>query len=492
MRVMLINPCIPVYLRVPSLPLGLISIASYLRAHGDEVLFIDRMVESTNLRKAVERFRPQVIGISCISYQSSLDAKKVTAQLRKITAAPIIWGGQAASSLPELYLKEGKADYLSLGEGEISIYEFVRAVESGSDISQVAGLAFLDDNGKLCLTPERPVADLATFPEMDWSFVNAKKYFSSFFHCAKMFYLHASKGCPGACTFCSNRQFHQGRNRCRDPIHVMHDLEYLVGECGADGIYFSDEQFVPNRKVRNELLGMITQSDLQFVWGCQMRLGVLKPEDIDFMYKAGCRWILFGIESGSQETISAIKKGTDLRLAKPTIEYCEKLGITVQASFIIGFPRETPALMQKTIDMAYNLGASLPVLNILMPMPNSEIYFEQVKHNPNFHPPKTLKQLAKLEAVTPDSAHYNLSKIPSRDLYVVHYDCQWKDFIGKESVKGDSFGIVKKLALDTLDRIFKHGFKGFLYGTYYSVRQFLTVFFYAHCFPAVSKKYGLK
>lgn len=37
------------------------------------------------------------------------------------------------------------------------------------------------------------------------------------------------------------------------------------------------------------------------VWGCQMRLGVLDEDDVDLMYRAGCRWILFGIESGNEQ-----------------------------------------------------------------------------------------------------------------------------------------------------------------------------------------------
>ncbi len=492
MRVMLINPQLPVYLRMPSLPLGLVSIGSYLRAHGDEVILVERAVQTGNIKKEVEKFKPQVVGISCMSYQSSMDAKKVTKTIHEICDAPVIWGGQAPSSLPEMYLRDGKPDYLSLGEGEITIYEFVRAVENGGDMSQVAGLAYLDTDGNYVQTPFRPVADLTTFPELDWSFIEPQRYYTSFFHCTKMLYLHSSKGCPASCTFCSNKKFHQGCNRCRDPKHVMHDLEYLVGKCGANGIYFSDEQFMPNRRIRNEFLDMIMASGLDFVWGCQMRLGVLKEEDIDYMYKAGCRWILFGIETGSQDMIKKIKKGTDLRLAKPTIDYCEKIGLTVQASFIIGFPDETPEEMQQTIDLALSLPASLPVLNILFPLPNSEIYTRQLEIDPDFHEPKTIREIAKRETTSTDSARINLSRIPKKDLYVVHHFFQWKDFIGKDSVNNDSFGIVKKMARDTFNRIFKHGLRGFLFGTYRSVRQFATVWFFAHCFPKTLKKYGLK
>ena len=492
MKVMMINPKVPVYLRVPSVPLGPISIASYLRSRGDEVKFIECGFKKVDIVKEIECFQPGVIGISCLSYMSSVEAKKLTAKIKTVTDAPVIWGGQAPSSLPEMYLKDGKPDYLSIGEGEITVYEFVRAIEHGGDVSKVPGLAYLDDEGNLVLTPERPVADLTTFPEMDWSFVTPQKYFSSFFHCTKMLYLHASKGCPALCTFCANKQFHQGRNRCRDPKHVMHDIDYLVGKCGANGIYFSDEQFMPNRKIRNELLQMIIESKLEFVWGCQTRLGVLTHKDIDFMYRAGCRWILFGIETGSQDMIRKIKKGTDLSLAKPTIEYCEKVGMTVQATFIIGFPNETVEQVRQTVDLALELPASLPAVNILFPLPNSEIFFEQLKTNPAFKSPQSIEEIAKLENKMTDIVWINISDVPDRDLYVIHHYFQWKDFIGKDSVNDDSFGIVKKMARDTLNRVFKHGIKGFFFGTYYSLRQFLIVFYYSHFFKKTLKKYGLK
>ena len=79
-----------------------------------------------------------------------------------------------------------------------------------------------------------------------------------------------------------------------------------------------------------------------------------------------------------------------------------------------------------------------------------------------------------------------------KELKVIHHYFQWKDFSGKDSVAGDRFGIVKKLARDTFIRLFKHGILGFFYGGFNSVKQFVTVFYYSHCFPSILKKYDLK
>ena len=492
MKIMLINPKIPVYLRMPSIPLGLVSIASYLNAHGHQAVIIERSVKKYDLHEEVKRFQPDVIGISALSYLSSMDAKKVTTELKAFTSVPIIWGGQAPSSSPEIILRDGKPDYIMLGEGEVTWLQVADALQRGERIDGIGGIAYLK-NGEVVMNPIRPVADLFTFPEMDWDLVEPKKYFSTFFHCSKMLYLHASKGCPAACIFCSNKQYHQSCNRCRDPEHVLHDIDRFVKEFGANGIYFSDELFCPRRDLRTRLCNGLIERGYDLVWGCQMRLGVLNEEDIKLMYRAGCRWILFGIESGSKERIASIKKRINLDLAPQTVEWCENAGITVQASFIIGFPHETPQEMQQTLDLAAKLPASLIAMNILTPFPNSEIYDLWDREYPQYRKPDTIKKLArKIEQNVTDLIPWNFSDIPTRELRVVHFHYQWKDFSGKDSVNQDAYGILKKMAQDAFNRIFKHGFTGLVFGTYVSVKQFSTVFFYSHFFPKIIKKYKLK
>ncbi len=489
---MLINPKVPVYLRMPSMPLGLVSIASYLNSRGHEAIIIERSIKAYDLRAEIKRFQPDVIGVSVLSFLSGIDAKKITAQLRKFTSVPVIWGGQAPSASPGIVLQDGKPDFVMLGEGELTWLAVADALEKGEPLYGIPGLAYLR-GGELVSNPVPPVADLFRFPEMDWSLVEPKKYFSTFFHCRRMLYLHASKGCPAACIFCSNKQYHQSCNRCRDPKHVLDDIDRFVLDYGCDGVYFSDELFCPRRELRSALCEGLIARNYKFVWGCQMRLGVLNEEDVKLMARAGCRWILFGIESGSKERIAAIKKKINLDLAKQTVEWCENAGITVQASFIIGFPGETPAETRQTVDFAKSLHSSLVAMNILTPMPNSEIYEMWDADFPQFQKPDNIRSLAKkIEENVGDLVPWNFSKVPTRELRAIHFYYQWKDFAGKESVNQDSYGILKKMAQDAFNRMFKHGLTGFVFGTYVSVKQFLTVFFYSHFFPGILHKYGLK
>lgn len=489
MKIMLVNPKLPVFMRMPSLPLGLLSIASYLKAYGHEVVFVETLVEDKDVENCIKESKPDIIGISTMSFLASIEASNLT-KIAHNYNIPVVWGGQAATAMPELVFNEAAPDYIILGEGEITWLELVNALESGADVSKVAGLAYMQ-NTEVIYTAIRPVADISTFPDIDWSLIDVKNYFSSFFNCDKMLYLHATKGCPAQCTFCSNQKFHQSKNRCRDVEQIVKDIDYLYSQ-GTNGIYFSDELWMPNRILRTQFCNLMIERNYNLVWGCQMRLGVLNESDIDLMYKAGCRWILFGIESGNQERIKSIKKNIDLSLAKQSVQMCEKRGITVQASFIIGFPDETTEEIQQTISFAESLGASLVVMNILIPLPNSEIYNE-AKAKGLFVFPNSIKEMAfKIEQRISDTVIVNFSKVPDIDLKVIHYYYQWKAFAGKGSVNNESYGIIRKAASDAIDRIFKHGLSGFFYGTFSSVKQFSSVFIYSHAFRKVLKKYNLK
>lgn len=486
---MFINPKLPVFMRMPSLPLGLVSIASYLKHYGHEVKIVERLVEDNDIDICINEYKPDIVGITAMSFLSSMDAMQITKNIQAANI-PVVWGGQAATAMPELILKEAHPDYIILGEGEVTWLELVNTIETGGDVSMVAGLAY-SDGKKVVFTPQRPVADISLFPDIDWDLIDVTKYFSSFFNCDKMLYLHASKGCPAQCTFCSNQQFHQGKNRCRDVDQIIRDIDYLY-EHGTNGIYFSDELWMPNRNLRTQLCNMLIERNYNLVWGCQMRLGVLNENDIELMYNAGCRWILFGIESGNPERIKTIKKNIDLSIAKQTVQWCEQKGITVQASFIIGYPDETEEEMRTTLEFGESLGASLLVINILVPLPNSELY-NDIRKKGIFELPESIEKMAyDIEQTASDSIIINLSKVPDIDLKVIHYYYQWKAFSSKGSVNDDSYGIIKKMARDTVDRIFKHGIRGFFYGTFVSVKQFVSVFYYSHAYKKILKKYGLK
>ena len=226
MNVLLVQPNCCFQTLPQSAPLGLLSIAAYIKQHGFQVRVYDRNVEKISFEKVMRVFRPDAVGVAVTSVTHIKDGVAVSHRFRR-DGIPVIWGGHMASVVPEMVLREGGADYTVIGEGEITFFELLRVIESKSDVSQVKGIAYLDGMGALRLTPEREFADLADLPVIDWSLVNPKKYFTPRTNCKRLMYLYASKGCPGRCAFCFNESFHHRKCRRRPVDYVMHEIAEL-------------------------------------------------------------------------------------------------------------------------------------------------------------------------------------------------------------------------------------------------------------------------
>jgi pyruvate-formate lyase-activating enzyme len=284
---------------------------------------------------------------------------------------------------------------------------------------------------------------------MDWSLVNPKKYLQVYFLCKKSLFQYYSKGCPAKCTFCFNPDYHKSSHRVRSTEHVVEEIEYLIKNHGVDGIYFADEYWVPEKETMHKFFSLIKEKNLDFKWGVQTRLGVLDPDDLQNMYNAGCRWILFGVESGCKDRIKEIKKGIDLDKIKDTFAVCRNIGITTQSAFIIGYPDETEDEVKQTVRLALDLNANLAPFSILYLQPRSEMLHAAVGMH-NFIPPSSLREWGKIDPG--EAAFMNLSKVPEKDLKVIHYAFQWRGFSAKESITNDSYGVAKKVTADVLGK----------------------------------------
>ena len=486
MKVLFINPAVSIASRIPSCPLGLLSVASYAKSKGHIVKIADLTVKKESIVKLIKSFDPDVVAITVISSKASKSVVNVSKIAKKYNKT-VVWGGHEISLLPELGFKENCVDFIVIGEGEITFCELLDTIKNGGSYYDVDGLAFTDKD-EVHINKYREFADLSTFPVSDWSLVEPKRYLQPFFNCKKMVYIYASKGCPAKCTFCYNAKYHHSKHRTRPPEHFINEIEYLIKNYGVDGIYFSDEFWCPNKEDRQRFFSLVKEKKLEFVWGCMTRIGAFNKEDLQQMYDSGCRWILFGIESGCKERIKLIKKGIDLDKAKETMENCKEIGITSQSSLVLGYPDETVEELKETVDFAFYLGANLCTLTILFLDPGSEI-FEYAVANGLYRQPRSLKEWGDFDL--PNDVTVNLTKVPDIDLLVIHYRMQWLEFWMKDSVKNDSFGIVKKMVGDMMKRMIKYGPINFFPAVYFSLKQFITVCWYANLYPKVLKKYGM-
>jgi len=488
MNVLLINPATGFYTRTPSTPLGLLSIATYLKERGYGVRLYDRSVEKLSLEEVISAFPPDVVGLSIISMRSIHDGMAVSNQFRE-KGIPVVWGGHFSSVVPEMILGEKCADYVVFSEGEVTFHELLQAIEKGEPAAQVKGLAYLDESGAMCRTPEREFADLADFPVIDWSFIDPPKYFERFVNCSKMMYLYNAKGCPGQCAFCFNKEYNRCIYRKRPNEYVISEIAELVTQYGLNGVFFSDEMFCVKKEDLYNFCDSIRRLKLDFVWGCQVRIGHLNCEDLQYMYDSNCRWILFGVESGSPEMLKRIRKGIDFNKIDETFQNCREIGISTLGSFILGFPDETEKQIRETVHMMLRVNANLYPLNFFGALPGTELFDYIVKQG-GFTFPKTLKECG--DSYPAEKIVENYSKVPTRDLYVIQSFFFWLSFSRKDSINdAPPFAFALKAAADAMDHIFKHGFVHGVSSIFSSAARFLTVLWYTFAYPGIRKKYDL-
>ncbi|MEI6632005.1 MAG: radical SAM protein, partial [bacterium] len=107
---------------------------------------------------------------------------------------------------------------------------------------------------------------------------------------------------------------------------------------------------------------------------CFSRVDTVTPQMLKTMKEAGCWMICYGIESGSQKILDAIKKNVTLRDAEKAVKWTHQAGILVLGVFILGVPGENEETLRTTLSFAKTLPLYRVIFNTLQPLPGSEIY----------------------------------------------------------------------------------------------------------------------
>ena len=490
MKVLLINPKTAGYTRSVTTPLGLLSIASYLSSNGHSVRLYDRTVEKEPIEKVSADFQPDIAGVSLISYKSYDDALEVSDFFSR-HSVPVIWGGPLASELPDAVLKNPCVEAVSLGEGEQTWLELVQAYENGRpDLASVPGLALRASDGSCLRTAEREFLDLGELPDLDWSLIDVRKYFQTSYGCQKMLYLYAAKGCPHNCSFCYNKDFHRCTYRKRPMEILLREIRYLVEHFGMDGVYFADELWCRNVRDMHEICDSLKSLQLPFVWGGQTRIGIFDEADFRYMHDAGCRWLFFGVESGSPAILEKMNKRIAYGKIRQTFADCKKAGIVAIGSFIIGFPGETEEDVRQTVGLIESLDTSLINLNYFIVVPGSDIY-EQLVAEGKYPALTDFSLLGDKDPM--QEVDYNFSELSALELKVIHSRYMWRSFMSNNiRVDGKRNSFTKKVILDALKSVKSGDFAAFIISTWNAGMEFLRIWYYAHSHQVIRKKYGVR
>lgn len=488
MRVLIINPAPEHYTRARCAPLGCLAIASAVQAAGHTVKILNRALSSGDIRPELDEFKPDFIGCSLLTAMAIKDCQYVSREAKK-RGITVVWGGPFVSSLPEIVLQLDCIDYLSLGEGEGTWLEMLEKAEKGEDFGSIKGIAYMKD-GKYIKTEDREFLDLTKLPPLDYSLIDVQKAFYKNYHYDGIASMYLSKGCTGKCTFCYNHAFHNSCRRGRDVKTFIDEALLLKEKYGATAIAFADELFGCNKEIIREICEAMIEAKIDLPWGAMTKIGIFDREDFELMYKAGCRWLEFGVESGSRSTLNRMKKGMKLEDVEKDLLICKELGIITLCYFIVGFPGETEDELKETCQLINKVKYSRFVCSYFSPLPGSEI-FEKLVAEGKLTAPKTMKEFSNKTILY--SPKPNLSEVSTLDLKVIRSHILWRSFTKKSFVENGkiNYSLAKKDVIDVLKSLRGHGFTEGVIQFFASAYEFMDIFFWANFFPSVVKKYGL-
>jgi anaerobic magnesium-protoporphyrin IX monomethyl ester cyclase len=356
------------------LPIGLAYLAAVLEESGHEVTVIDCPaldLDDGALKKRLSAIESDLIGIT--SMTPTIQSALLSAQTSKEVCpeALVVLGGPHVTFMDEQVLAQEKSiDVIVRGEGEQTILELAQNVSNTKALKDIEGITYKKD-GQFVHTPNRQfMQNLDDLPLPGYKFFPLENYrlFGR-----RILPIITARGCPSQCSFCTSAQMFGKSFRARSPKNIVDELEWLRDEHGADAFTFYDDTFTLNRRRALDICNEIKDRKIGLPWDCQTRVSTVSEEILVKMRQANCQQVFFGVESGCQKILDAVKKGTTVEQNERAIRLAKDAGLFVAVSVMIGYPGETKEMLQETIDLIRNAEPDDVYICIATPYPGTEL-----------------------------------------------------------------------------------------------------------------------
>lgn len=413
-------------------PLGIECLAAWRKTRGDAALVLDATIEAASdamLGRRAAAFEPDAIGFSLTTAREAPSVRAIHAEAStRLAGRSTRWlaggnfvtteAGHARSLLPA-----GLA--LVRFEGERALDELASrwtAPPPGPDGGLAAPSSALDLDGEAI-----DELDSLPFPVRPYAGTVLANWWA--------FNLQGSRGCCGACRYCSSPGMTAGRRRWRgrSPEHIVAEIADLARRFGARSFNFVDEDFLgPDREAAGRvrrLCALLAERRLDLTFGIQVRPTSLGEEIIDLLTAAGLRYVFMGIESDDPNDFR--------RWGRPfshdpwlSVDRLRARGAEVNAGVLLFHPHATLTGIRRFAETLHRHGLLefRSAVNRMAAMPGSAFYAQAVECgevNPDATGPQLLAfadpavaalhsdLLAALEPLGPPSMHA-LCCLPAR------------------------------------------------------------------------------
>ena len=358
-------------------PISLTQTAAILRERGYEVRVNDCSVEGVDreaLRAILKDFSPQLVVMNSTTPSLNFDMTIPALVKEELPEAKVAAFGIHVGTLPEETFSMSDAlDYIVRGEPEYTIADLADGLANETDLSAIAGLS-LRRNGAIFHAQNRGFfKNLDEMPYPAWDLIDLDNYKLPFSG-RHFLMVTTARGCPYDCIYCVAQSYYGRKIRMRKVPKIVDEIEYLGEKYGVRDFFFWSESFTIIKAAIKELCREILRRNLKVRWVCNSRVDNIDQELLELMKKAGCWMISYGIESGEQAILDAIKKDITLDQIRETVYLTRRIGFQIAGHFVLGLPGETAQTLQKTYDFACSLDLDYAQFYCASPWPGSEFY----------------------------------------------------------------------------------------------------------------------
>ena len=329
--------------------------------------------------------RTEVKGFDCIcfsilSFGHFLFALLMSAEIRRLTHTPIVFGGAFITLFGHLYPDAfDHMDYMVVGDGREALLSLLENRNNVVVTDEIPNLLFRRNN-RLISTRFESLA-LDTMPLPDFMGLPIEKYRNSVNGDLVLPY-QMTRGCFYKCNFCV-RPPTEKVFECKDPKQVVEEMRRLKQIYGEFVFALCDSNIGFSREYLDQVLEHIIQANLGIRWRSYMDVRAMDHKIALKMRKSGCDALMFGVESGSDRILDMISKQQTAKQAADALKCATQAGIETTAYFISGYPHETSEDIQDTINFIKNNNSYITssAVRTFFIVYGSYIYHSPLKYN---------------------------------------------------------------------------------------------------------------
>jgi len=372
----------------PYPPLGTLYAAAYLRSKGYDVSLFDTNLKETpdEIIPILKEEKPKYLviyddGFNYLTKMCLTNMREAAFHLSglgKEAGCTVILSSSDSTDHSNMYLNKG-ADYVILGEAEITLGELIDKLEEGNEPQNVQGLVYISNNKTVNTGRREILKDLDSLPLPAWDLVDIISYKNIWLENHGFFSLNiaTTRGCPFKCNWCA-KPIYGNRYNTRSPENVIEEITQLINNYSVDYFWVCDDIFGLKPGWVKHFRNLVKEKKLKFKYKIQSRVDLLLHENtVDELSESGADTVWLGAESGSQKILDAMDKGTTVQQIHSATKLLKSKGIKTAFFLQFGYPGEQKDDIRKTIAMVLELLPDDIGISVSYPLPGT-VFYENV------------------------------------------------------------------------------------------------------------------